>query len=346
MKLFIHISLLILNLVINSLYAEDKVLHVYTWSGYLPDHVIQQFEKITGIHINHSTYLSNEVLYAKLKANPDSRYDIIMPSTYFITRMVHQNLIQKIDKSKLPNLKNINNRFLNKEYDPKNEYSIPYLYNATGIAINKKYHPEFTENSIIYWKDLWDPKYNNKLLILDDTRETFAAALMKLGYSINDTNPIHIQQAFEQLTLLMDNIKLFNTEAQRSIYLDEDISIGMGWNGDIYLAKEDNPNLTLLYPNDGFLIALDCITIPKGAKHINNAHQFINFILQADIAKEIALSSGFSTTNFAGMQLLPENLRLDPLLYPDAKTMERSQILTDIGDAALIYEKYFESLKL
>ena len=346
MKIYFSLLLLLLNLISNIVYAEDKILNVYAWANYLPEHIIRQFERQTGIHIHHSTYLNNEVLYAKLKADPHSGYDIIMPSTYFITRMIQQHLIQPIDTSRLKNFKNINPVFLNQGYDPNNKYSLPYLYNTTGIAINKKYHPEFTNTSKILWKNLWDPKYKDQLLVFDDTRETFAMALMKLGYSINDTNPEHIKEAFEQLKILMDNIKLFNTEAQRFIYLDEDITIGMGWNGDLFLAKEENPDLTLIYPQDGFLIALDCLAIPKGARHVEYAHQFIDFVLQGSVAKEIALTSGFSTSNLAGIELLPENIRLDPFLYPDPKTMKRSQILTDIGEAALIYEKYFELLKL
>ncbi len=337
---------LLLTLISNSLYAHNKILNVYTWALYLDESIIQQFEKETGITINHSTYLNNEVLYAKLKANPDAGYDIIMPSAYFISKMAEQQIIQKIDKSKLTNFKNINPDFLNREDDPHDEYSIPYLYTATGIAINKKYHPEFKDFSAIVWKDLWDPRYKDQLLVFDDTRETFAIALMALGYSINDTNPEHIKEAFEKLKDLMNNIKLFNTEAQRSIYLDEDITIGMGWNGDLYLAREENPTLTFVYPKDGFFVALDCLAIPKNAKHVEYAHQFIDFVLRGSVAKEIALIGGFSTANIAGMQLLPENMRLDPLLYPNTKTMKRAQFFKDLGDATLLYEKYFELLKL
>jgi len=346
-KTIIKFFILLLNLLLfNTItYAADKTLNVYTWSGYLSEPIMQLFEQQTGIRINHSTYLSNEVLYSKLKANPDSGYDIIMPSTYFVNIMVKQNLIQKIDKTKLTNFKNLNPIFLNQEYDKNNEYSLPYVYLLTGIAINKKYHPEINETSSISWSDLWNPKYKDQLLIFDDTRETFAISLMKLGYSINDTDPNHIKAAFETLNNLMGNIKLFNTEAQHSIYLDEDITIGMGWNGDLYLAREENPNLTLIYPKEGFLMSLDCITIAKGAKHVNYAHQFIDFILQASIAKEIALFSGFSTPNLAGKKLLPNKLQSDPMLYPNAETMKRAKILNNIGDAAFIYEKYFELLR-
>ena len=341
----IIIFLLFLNLINNIGCAETKIVNVYTWSGYLSEDIIQLFEKQTGIRVNLSTFLSNEILYAKLKANPDSGYDVIMPSSYFMDRLIKQKLIQKIDKSKLTNFKNLNPLFLNKEYDKNNQYSLPFIYIATGIAINKKYHPEFNKNSGISWKDLWESKYQEQLLMFDDTRETFATALMKLGYSINDTDPKHIKEAFEQLKILMNNIKLFNTEAQRSIYIDEDITIGMGWNGDLFLAKQDNPNLTLIYPNDGFILVVDCMSIPTNSKHVEYAHQFINFILQANIAKSIALLSGFSTPNLAGMNLLPEQIKNNPFLYPSKETMKRAQILNDIGDAALIYEKYFELLR-
>ena len=324
--------------------AEEKVLNIYTWSDYLPESVIKQFEKETGIRINHSTYVNNEVLYAKLKANPEAGYDIVMPSTYFVSRMRDQDLLQKIDKSRLTNLKNINPIFLNKEYDLHDDYSIPYLWTATGIVVNKKYHPSY--HQINSWENFWETQYKDQLLILDDTREIFSVALMTLGFSVNDTNSVHLNEAFKKLKSLMKNIKLFNTEIQRAIYLDEDITIGMGWNGDISLVKAQNPNLHFIYPKEGFIIALDCITIPKGAKHVDYAHQFIDFVLRDVIAKEIALTSGFSTANLAATQLMPEAIRANPILYPDAKTLKRGHFLTNVGSSAPLYEKYFERLKL
>jgi len=330
-------------LAVNSVLAEENVLNVYAWSGYLSENVIQQFEKETGIRINHSTYINNEILYAKLKANPYAGYDIAIPSTYFISRMIKQNLLQKIDKSKIKSLKNIDPNFLNKEYDVGNSYSVPYLWNATGIAINKKYH---LIDSIKSWKDLWDSRYENQLLVLDDTRELFSVALMVLGFPVNDTNPDNIRKAFEKLKSLMSNIKLFNTDAQRSIYLDEDITLGMAWNGDIYLAQQENPNLHLIYPDEGFVISLDCLVIPKGALHVENAHRFINFILRPEIAKQVSLDSGFSTPNQAALKLLPESISTHPVLYPSARLMKKGKLQAEVGNTATVYEKYFEQLKL
>ncbi len=342
MKYFGFVFLFLLCLSKTAL-AADNVLNIYTWAGYLSDAVISQFEAETGIRVHVATYVNNEVLYAKLKANPGAGYDIIMPSSYFISRLRKQALIQKIDRTKLVHYRNINPLFLNKEHDPKNEYSIPYLWNGTGIAYNTRYH---AQKSINTWQDFWLPRYRDQLLVLDDTRECFSMALIALGYSVNEQNPEHIKAAFEKLKVLMPNIKLFNMDAERAIYLDEDITVGMGLNGDIFLAAEQNPYLQFIYPKEGFVMTLDSIAIPVGAKHVANAHRFIDFVLRSEIAKQIALESGFSTPNLAAQELLPAKIRANPILYPDTETLKRGQFQTDVGEAAPLYEKYFERLKL
>jgi len=324
-------------------HAEIQMLNIYTWAGYMPDTVIRQFEQETGITVNVSTYVNNEVLYAKLKANPDSSYDIIVPSTYMVERMAKNGLLQKIDKTKLTNLSNIDPIFLQQQYDRDNDHSVPYLWNATGIVVNRKYHPDL---KIEHWKELWQPQYANKLLVLDDAREIFSMALLVLGDSTNSTDPEQIKRAFAQLNALMPNIKLFNTEAPRSIYIDEDITIGMSLNGDAYLAQKENANLEFFYPKEGFIVSLDSLAIAAGAKNLANAHKFINFVLRADIAKDITLQSGFPTTNLAAKTLLPDHIRLNSIVYPNAKTMQRAHFQTDVGAATAIYEKYFELLKL
>lgn len=326
-----------------ALWAEDRILNLYSWAGFFPEAVLQEFEKETGIHVNFSSYANNESLYAKLKANPDSGYDIVVPSTYFIDRMVRQNLIQKLDKSKLANISALDPTFLGREDDPKDEYSVPFLWGATGIVVNTRYH---AVADLKIWDDLWKPRYRDQLLALDDTREMFSIALITLGYSVNDQDPEHIEAAFEKLKLLMPNIKLFNLDAVRSIYLDEDITLGVGWSGDAYLAQQENPRLEFIYPADGFIISLDSLAIPTGAKHVENAHRFIDFVLRPEIAMAISLGTGFSTANQAAVKLLPEKIRNNPTIYPSAKILKGARFQTDAGNAAPLYEKYFERLKL
>src|SRR3990167_1488449 len=133
-----------------------EVVNIYNWSGCLPDAVIAQFEKETGIKVNYATYDSNETLYAKLKANPNAGYDVIVPSTYYLDRMRQEHMLQKIDKTQIPNFKYLTSRFLNQPYDPQNDYSIPYFWGTTAITVNTRYH---TKQSITGWHHFWDPNY-------------------------------------------------------------------------------------------------------------------------------------------------------------------------------------------
>ncbi len=328
---------------VNLAFADDQELNVYNWASYMPDDVIDKFEKETGIKVNYTTYDSNETLYAKLKADPNADYDIIVPSTYYVDRMRRQGMLLPIDKSQIPNFKNLNPEFVNREYDPNNEYSIPYLWSSTAIVVNDKY---FSPSAITRWSDLWQSQYRNKLLMLDDLRDVFSIALITLGYSPNDANPQHIEQAYEKLRQLIPNIKLFNDDAEQAIYIDEDATIGMGWNGDIYMANQSNPNIHFIYPKDGFVIALDSMAIPAGAKHIANALKFINFVLRPDIAEEISMGVGYASPNLAAVKLMPEDVRNNPIIYAPASDLKRAQFQMDVGDADAVYEKYWELLKI
>src|SRR6185312_935494 len=146
--------LLFLLLISTSIHAAE-ILNVYNWAEYLPSELLKQFERETGIKVNYSTYDNNETMYAKLKAVHNAGYDIVVPSTYFVDRMRRQGMLQRIDKSKLPNFKNLNPELLNKTYDPHNNYSIPYLWGATAIVFNDK---GFNKNAITRWSDFWRPE--------------------------------------------------------------------------------------------------------------------------------------------------------------------------------------------
>ena len=320
-----------------------KVLNVYNWSEYLPDDVLDTFQQETGIHVNYSTYASNEALYAKLKANPEAGYDIVVPSTYFIDRMIREKMLIPLDKSKLSHFKNLNPALLNKSFDPNNVYSVPYLGSSTGIAYNDQY---FAKGSITRWSDLWDKRFSGQLLILDDVREVFSMALLHLGYSPNTVDPADIEAAYQSSVNLLPNVKLFNDEAVKAIYIDDDATIGMAWNGDIFLANQENPHIQFVYPAEGFVVSLDSVVIPKNAPHLANAYQFINFVLRADIAARISQATGYMSPNSAAVALLPPEIRNNPIIYPDQATLKRGIFQTDTGDASALYEKYWERLKI
>ena len=325
-------------------FANDAILNVYVYSGIIPDDVIHQFEKETGIKVNFSTYDSSETLYAKLRATPYATYDVIEPSSYYVDRMRRQGMLEKLDKSRLQAMNNINPDFLNQAYDPLNAYSVPLVWGTTGIFVNTDYYPK---NSIKKWSDLWDPKYRDQLMLLNDAREVFSVGLYAAGFHGNDNNPLHIQAAYSKLKQLIPNIKLFNSDAVISIFIDEDAVVGMAWNGDLFKAKQENPKLEFIYPDDGFVIWVDSLSIPRQAPHQKNAYQFINFLMRADIAKKIALYNHYPTANLAAQRLLPDLMRKSMIVYPGHDVLKRGEFITDISDRSLVlYEKYWELLKM
>lgn len=323
--------------------APTNTLNIYVWSNYFPADVLREFERTTGIKINLSEFDSNETMYTKLRTVPKIGYDIIVPSSYFVERMRREQLLHTIDHRWLPNLKNINPLLLNKPFDPENQYSIPFLWGSTGIVVNRRY---WNPHSIQKWSDFWQPRFLNQLLLLDDKREPFSMALITLGYSINDQNPKHIEEAYERLRSLIPNVKLFNSDANVNIYADEDATVGLGWSGDTYLATQDNPDLTFVYPKEGFPIWIDCLSIPLHARHLENAYRFINFMLEARIAAQVTAEDGYSTGNIPGMALTPKALRDNPLINPPDSVLKQGQFQGDIGSAQQYYEKYWQLLKI
>lgn len=325
-------------------FANSHELNVYNWTGYMPPEVINEFTQQTGIHVNFSTFASNDELYAKLAASgDDSDYDIIVPSANFVTRMQKQGMLEKLDHSKIKGLNNINPYLLNKAFDPHNQYSLPYLWGVTGIIVNRQYFPHLKINT---WNDLWNTKLKNQILMLDEMKEPFEIALKVSGFNSNSRNPEQIKIAYKKLIALIPNIRLFNITAPQSIIGNGDVAIGVVYNGDAFPAMQMNPHLQYLFPKDGAFAWIDNIAIPKNAPHLQNAYRFINFILQPKVAAEIANFSGYSSPNLAAIKLLPKTMRTSKILYPSQSILQKASFEQDLGPANAIYEHYWFLLKL
>jgi spermidine/putrescine transport system substrate-binding protein len=325
-----------------SAHAADKIV-VYNWSEYMPEGALEDFTEETGIEVEYVTYESNEVMYSKLKLQKGQGYDIVVPSTYFISKMAKEGLLQKVDHNKLDNFKNLNKSLLNKPYDPNNTYSIPYLWGSTGIGINTA---EIDPATITSWGDLWDPKYKSSLVLTDDIREVFHMALRLNGHSANTTDPAEIKQAYEKLKTLMPNVLTFNSDAPREPFLSGDVNLGMIWNGEAMMAQEEDANIQYIYPKEGAVFWVDSFAIPSGAANPEGAHKFINFMLKPEIAKRTVESIGFATPNTAGYELLDEATRNNKTIFPDDATVAAGEFQVDVGDEALkIYNGYWQQLK-
>jgi len=319
-----------------------KTLNLYAWGGEIPKVLIQEFEHETGIKVNFSTYDNNETLYVKLKATSHPMYDVILPSAYFVERLQKQGLLSQLDPTRLANLKNLDPAFTNNDYDPHNHYSVPLIWGATGIF----YHQQEVKKRPTHWDALWDKNWQHQLMLLDDPREVFGMALFKLGYNPNDANPEHIEQAFQSLKALAPNIKLFASESIQSIIIDGDSVLGMAWNADAFKAHLENTNIQFVYPEDGFILWIDCLALLKNAPHPDEAYAFINFMLKATSAATLALAEGHAITNQAGKNLLPENTQNNPMIYPSSEVLKRGVIQRDLDEQTLeLYNAYWQKLK-
>ncbi len=337
-RIWIILAVLLLG---SAAYAGEEV-YVFNWTEYMPNKVIARFEKETGIKVVYSTYESNESMYAKLSIVKGAGYDVVFPSNYFVNRLASDGMLQPIDKSKLSNFKNLNPDLLDKPYDPKNQHSIPYLWGSTGIGVNTA---SVKAASIKSWKDLWQDKFKGKLLMTDDQREVFGMALKILGYSCNDKDPKHIEEAYQKLITLKPNIKLFASDSPKQPFLNKEVVIGMIWNGEIYMAAKENPKIKFIYPEEGVMLWVDSMVIPKGAKNLENAYKFINFVLQPEIAKAISEEVGYASPNIEAVKLMKPEVRNNKTVYPDDEIVKKGEFQTDVGDAIVIYERLWEQLK-
>ena len=268
-------------------------LNVLNWSAYIPDSVIREFEKEYNIKVNYGTYSSNEELLAKVTSSKEGTYDLVFPSDYMVELMKQKNIIKKINKDKIKNKDNINKYFLNQEYDPSNEYSLPFLSTIVVIAYNQNN----INTKITGYNDLLNKNYKNNIVMLDDQRIVIGMALMSLGYDMNDTNPKHLQEAKDWLLKLKKNIKAYDSDSPKTFFITDEVDIGVMWSAEAIIAKKENPDIQIVYPKEGHAISTDNYTILKGSKNEDNAYLFINYLLRNDVSKKIVEEYPYNSPN-------------------------------------------------
>ncbi len=283
-------------------------------------------------------------MYARLKTlGKNGGYDVIAPSNYFVSKMRKENMLMPLDHSKLPVLNELDPNLLNKPYDPNNQYSLPQILGAPGIAYNRD---AVDSSKITSWGDLWSAEYKDQLQLLDDAREIFNIALLKLGEDPNTTNPEIIKKAYEELLKLRPNVLAFSSDNPANAFVAGEVDLGMLWNGSAYIARKDGAPIDLLWPKEGPVLWVDTLAIPSTSKNPDGAHKLINYLLSAEVAKELALEIGYPTPNLAAQKLLPPEMVNDTSLYPPVEVLQKSYWQDDVGDAAIIYENYYQQLKV
>jgi spermidine/putrescine-binding protein len=319
---------------------QKKLLNLYIWSAYLSPQLIEKFQKETGIEVRYDTYDSNEALMEKVQAGA-SEYDVVVPTNDIVTTMIRLNLLQKLDPNRLPNLKNVSSRFRNPPFDPHNEHSVPFIWGTTGIGYNKTKVSEPVDS----WAILWNPKYKGRILMLDDPWECFGAALKLKGYTLNTDDPQELEVAKNLLLMQKPLVKIYNSANFDEILLSGDIWLAQGWSGQFARAKDQNPDLNYVIPKEGSAVWTDCLTIPKTAPHVEEAHAFLNFCMDEKVAAEITDITGYATTNEAAKAYIKPEILRDTARYPDDSTLARCEWFVARGATSQILDRYWTEIK-
>ena len=277
-------------------------LNVFIWTEYVSEAAIQAFEQETGIKVNVSTFSSNEDMLAKFKSEAEGTYDVLLPSDYAVEYLVAQDKLMELDKTKLPNIENINSAFLNPSYDEGNKYSMPYEGGVACIAVNKSK----VDKEITSYDDLFDPSLKGQLVVLDDYRAVIGITARSMGYSMNETDDAKLSEIQEKLLTLKDNVKLYDSDSPKSALISGDCTVGMVWSAEVALSMDENPDIEIVYPKEGAYVFLDNWVIPKGAKNVDNAYAFINYMMSADAAKMNIEDFPYLCPNDAALALMGE----------------------------------------
>ncbi len=266
--------------------AEDttagSTLNVLNWTSYIPLEVIKDFEDESGIKVNYGTYSSNEELLAKLTSSQPGTYDVVFPSDYMVDLLISKDLLAPLDHAKIPNEKNLNPLFLNQPYDAANKHSLPFLLATTVFLYDSTKIDRLTS-----YKDLQNEKLRNNLVMLDDQRIIIGAMLQATGHDMNDTHADHLQDSLDFFNKIKPNIKAFDSDSPKTFFITKEVDAGLVWNAEATLAVEENPDLRISYPAEGFALSMDNYVILKDSKDQAAAHEFINYLLRDDVSQTI-----------------------------------------------------------
>jgi putrescine transport system substrate-binding protein len=315
--------------------SEEKVLNVYNWPDYIAKDMLANFEKETGIKVNYQTFENNEALQAKLVAG-NSGYDIVVPGAVFAKGQIDAGLLQKLDKSKIPNLSNLDADIMGKlaKVDPGNAHIIPWAWSFTTVAINKKRVAKalggtaMPENA---WDLVFKPEYTSKLkscgiAYLDSPTEIMPPALHYIGKDAYSNDAADHKAAGEMLGKVRKDIRLF-TSTMIDDFASGKACVALGWAGDFNIAKarvienKSGEELEVLLPKTGGLIFFDNLAITKDAKHPNNAHIFINYFLKPEVSAALTNELGYPTANKASVAKVNPDTAKDPAVFPGATEM-------------------------
>jgi spermidine/putrescine transport system substrate-binding protein len=301
--------------------GEEQKLNLYNWDTYSGKTTLADFKAATGVDVRMSLFASNDELFAKLRAgNPG--FDVIVPANEYVTLLRVAGLIQPLDLAKIPNRANIMPGFRNPPFDPGRRYSMPYTWLVLGIGYRKSKMDGVPDS----WKWVMDSdRYAGRIGIFSEADDMIELGAKYLGHSVRHIPPAIIDQVADMYIRQKPNIKIFHHDEGQDLLLSGDIDIVMEYNGDIAQVMAEDPDLDFVVPREGSKLNSDCLCIPTGAPRPDNAHRFINFVLDGHNGAEIYKTIKYPTPNSAALALMPGDYRDNAVIFPPAQVMARCE---------------------
>src|SRR5580700_6635901 len=339
--------------------AKPKVLNLYIWSDYLAPNTLSDFEQQTGIKVHVAYYDTNETLETKLLAG-SSGYDIVVPTASYFERLIKAGAFLTLDKSKLPNLKNMDPQLMARvtQHDPDNAHGVIYLWGTNGIGYNEKMVKALMPDAPLdSWRLVLDPAVASKVAkcgisVLDSPAEMIRAVYSYLGKDPNSQNPDDLVQAEAVLAKIRPFIRNINSSEYIEALANGDICLAVGYNGDVMQARdrarEANKGIEIKYavPKEGSILWFDMLAIPKDAPNPDSAYAFINYILTPKVIADISNFKRYANADAQAQSLIDPSVRDDPGIYPPVEQRQKLAVqLADSADQTRAITRVFQKFK-
>ena len=326
--------------------SSKEEINLMTWGGdFIPNEIISDFEKETGIKINYKEVTSNEDMQTLLETNPD-QYDLAVVTDYMVDIMVKNDYLESLDKDSLSNFSNINPVYQNNYYDENNEYSMPYAISTAFLLVNPKEVEKLGADPIKSYKDLWQDELESNVVIIDGAVEVMGLALKSLGYEYNETDPKIVEETKNHLFDLRKNIVRFETNTPEDSLISKEAVAGFMYSNQAVKGKLQDDDLEPVFPEKGMPIYIDSFVMSKEAPNKENAYKFLNYLLEPEVSAKISEITNFTNANIKAEEFLPEDFKNNPMLNLSDDIVENTDFYINVEDVLEDYDHIYSEFKM
>ena len=310
--------------------GAKKELVIFSWADYIDPELLAEFTEKTGIEINYNYFSSEEEMLSKLEAVNGGEYDLVLASDYIINITRQENLIKEIDKSKVPNYKNLNEKYLKQYFDPDGLYTVPYVAGTPLIV----YDPSKVTCEITGFNSLWDPSLKDQLVVMDHMRNVIGFTMKSMGYSLNETDPAVIAEAGEKLLTLKPNIRALDGDTPHEKLISGECTIGYVFTSQVSAVLAERPDFKVVYPVEGMGFGIDAFFMPINAPHEAEALEFLNFMCDPEISARASVFTQYINCNTAATEYLPADFLSNEAVNIPSEILGDIEFMQDISSEA------------